>query len=573
MKTTAAWLVSVGSKFFRIAPVYTAISISATLLSQVSLLLAYFLPLKVIILISSNRVPHYFPDELKAVGHSNLVMALSVATLLFYALNIISEKIVAKSSDAGARRLISRSNKILLFNNQDEIATQAYQRYSRSVAALLFVVAAIFIMLMVDHRLFLILVGFFGFVFLLLSLGYQRYFDSERVSAPAVAKIANSISAGGFFITFSYIVVGFLIHGSSNALVAVISLLVVRQSFQRVSSLIVDIHFLGLQRPQINALFFHGHTFQGAVDSKELSFWHLLNQPQRNQWVSNILREVVGRTVVLGQTQWHQLATSDVGALEVVLADSAEKTGGYLIKLFNANRRDLAIQEATVLAECADLQLPALEFLGASHVDGLHCLVFRMGAEKKVSLKELKAKVLETSALLLAVEPPAALVSRYARSRPLVWQRLELSMTARLKVAAKDATECENIEKFEQQLSGILAAIQKLPLQFLNPDITAESVLIGQDGQPVLSQWGRWTLEPLGAAWPINPNELPLLAENLKKARSTRACLAHVSEAVVVLSALMFAYERALGRQQIATAVELLPQILAVNGTVQSPPT
>jgi hypothetical protein len=43
-----------------------------TLISQISTLLAFFLPLKVVILLGSDRMPRYIPEALAALGHDAL---------------------------------------------------------------------------------------------------------------------------------------------------------------------------------------------------------------------------------------------------------------------------------------------------------------------------------------------------------------------------------------------------------------------------------------------------------------------------------------------------------------------
>ena len=73
------WAVSIGSKLIRVAPGYTFSVIIFTLISQVSMLLAFFLPLKVIILLGSSRIPRYFPESWKSFDHDQLVITLAVA--------------------------------------------------------------------------------------------------------------------------------------------------------------------------------------------------------------------------------------------------------------------------------------------------------------------------------------------------------------------------------------------------------------------------------------------------------------------------------------------------------------
>ncbi|WP_146256302.1 hypothetical protein [Pseudomonas sp. LLC-1] len=563
IKSSIFWLLSVGKKITRTVPLYTAAVISATLISQTSLLIAYFLPLKVIILISSSSIPQYFPDSWIAFGHKNLVIALSIATVLFYFLHIISESIISHQSEKGAQRLITKSQKILLFSNQNDLAFQCYQRYSKGLAALIFILSSIALMAWVDPLLLSILSAFTALTLAAMLFHYTKPSIAASLSNSKITKLGNFISASGFLITFAYIVTSFLVNGAVNALTAVISILIVRQSFQRIASLTFDLYFLNTHRLQVNALFFHAHTLISLPNSQNQGFWSLLNESNRNNWIQEILAEVLETSITINSSRWHQTAYSDVAAIEASIGKPEHPLDKrFLLKLFNVNRNDLAVQEATVLAECKKLNLPALPLIGASTIQGLHCHVFEWHDEQKVSSADVKPKVLEAFGKLLCIEPPTQLSSRYVRSRPLLWQRLDQTFISRLKIAARDEYEAGLIQDLHEQYDLIQACLQRLPLQLINPDITAESVLVNADGKPVFSQWGRWSLDPIGASWPINPIELKQISSALVHARTVRASLEFILDAEVILSALMYAFEKACNRQQTETAIGLLPKIL-----------
>lgn len=56
------WSLSIGSKFFNVVPKATLSVIFFSLVSQVTILLAFLLPLKILMLLGSAGIPHYFPD-------------------------------------------------------------------------------------------------------------------------------------------------------------------------------------------------------------------------------------------------------------------------------------------------------------------------------------------------------------------------------------------------------------------------------------------------------------------------------------------------------------------------------
>ncbi|HFQ8052964.1 TPA: hypothetical protein ACHTCR_004840 [Pseudomonas putida] len=563
------WLKSVGLKLTRIVPLQTLIVVTATLVSQASLLISYFLPLKVIIIIGSGRTPNYFPSYLQSIDHKNLVIALSIATVLFYGLYALAENVIVKFSERGALQLIQKSQKIVLFNNQDELAAQAYQRYSRSLAAGIFISAASTGLLIINPYLFATL-AIYGIIFTtIISIIYKKIEIFNSISN--TSKLSNLAASLGFLLTFFYIVGEYLTLGNSSALIAIVSILIVRQTLQRLSNLIVDLNYLHLNRIQVNALFFHGHALTSPDQVKDQDFWKALELSERNTWIQSALNEVTDDSINVLSSKWFQVATTDTAAFEVtVRSEKNSDDRVYLVKLFNKSRRDLALQEATILAACRDLKLPTLEFSGTTMVQGFHCVIFLMDGETQITFREVKAKKLELFGSLLAIEPPASLASRFLRSKPLLWGRLNDAMIDRIAVAASDDSTRENIKAFKSELPAIKATLQKLPLQFVNTDITPDTVRIDRSGHAKLSQWGRWTLEPIGACWPVTESELKCISPWIKKSRAVRKSLANVDNKEILLAAFVHSFERCVARQQFLAANELVPEILRINCEIQA---
>lgn len=557
------WFFSVGGKFFRSVPGYTLTVVFATLVSQLTLIVAFFLPLKVIILLGSSSVPRYFPQAWQALAPDHLILALSLTAVCFYLLHLLAEQLTAFGADRGARRLLEKSNKITLFANQDEVANRAYQRYARSLAGVAFIILAACALAILYPALGLLFIGYWLTVFLLLSLRYKFSENFRARLDDSLGKTPNTLAAIGFLLIFALIVADFLLGSAPSVLIAIVTLILSRQVMQRVAGAWGDIAALRAQQLQINALFFHRHVFLAEKNITDHTYWPLLEEPRRSHWIAAVLSEVVGAKIVGIRSVWQQTGVSDVFAFEVTLGEEGrQEEQRYLVKLFNTSRRALALQEATLFAECQALALPAPEFLGASLVDKLHCHVFRWQGEQKLPPRQVKTKALDVAARLLAIEPPAALVARYGRSRPYLWQRLDKVSLEHLRLAARDAAALEQIDCFAQVFERIQSALQALPLQLINPDVNADSLHCVADGNLLVSHWGRWSLDPLGAGWPINEHDFKLLAPLLEQAQLIRSKLAPVAGSQVALSALMFAFERMLQRQQLLAAIDLLPAIL-----------
>src|SRR5690554_4121767 len=128
------WSAAVLKKFFKLVPLPTLTLVALTLVSQFSRMLAFFLPLKVIILIGSTGTPRYFPDSWAALDRDALVIALSLATVFFYVVSLTSEKLLSIMAEKGAAGVVAGTHKMVLFTNQDEVASQAYQKLAAGLA-------------------------------------------------------------------------------------------------------------------------------------------------------------------------------------------------------------------------------------------------------------------------------------------------------------------------------------------------------------------------------------------------------------------------------------------------------
>jgi len=567
--STLGWCLSIGFKLFRVVPIYTLAIVLATLTSQIALLLAFFLPLKVIILLGSPRVPSYFPDAWLWLERDHLIISLTAGAAGFYLLYLLAEKTLAAFVKRGAKRLVQKSRKIILFNKQDEFAMQAYHRYSRSLAGLVFVgLALVFIGILYPYLAIAVL-GYGVIIFMLVSLVFSLRKGLQAGFPQNVNGLMNVLGGCGFLLAFTFMVADFLMGQPPGVIVAIVCLLLVRQLMIRVSGLVVDVTMLFTQRLQINSLFFHGQKFVAIKPQGERDFENLLNLPRRDEWVVDVLRNVSGVTPHRINCVWLQTGIANMVAFEVVsFGSGGQIQGGYLVKLFNTSQQTLALHEASLLTECAPGALPSPKFIGTDQVGSYHCHLFEWPEVRELSPDELGVKRQEVAFWLLTYEPPKALLERYRRSKLLLGQRLSKDMVKRLRLVTSNPKQLEQLTIFEKNIHQVKSRLQSLPVQIINPDIHA-GVLKCTEGLDVkLIHWGRWSIEPIGAGWPVpgwpvSDKDLNNLVETLDRAKKSRKSLIPVVAVDIKLAALLFSFEHFFNRQQYVNALEVLPNVLA----------
>ena len=170
---------------------------------------------------------------------------------------------------------------------------------------------------------------------------------------------------------------------------------------------------------------------------------------------------------------------------------------------------------------------------------------------------------------LLVGEPPKVLVNRYVRSHPLVSQRLNARLVRRCAVAASNSKEVEQLDAFVARLPELQLRLQALPLAFVNPEMVRHAVWIdAATQQPTLLNWGHWSLEPVGAAWPVGicdgdrQDMLSRLEKALLDSAQERPGLQGICLQSAKLAALAYALEKACQRQQFDEALVLAERVL-----------
>jgi len=558
------WLSSLGAKFMRVVPAHTTAAAVSTLIAQLATLLAFLLPIKVIILLGSDAVPRYFPAFFADMDSKRLIMLLASAALAFYALSITAHRTAEWFVERGATKLLQRSRKIVLFEDQDGLARRAYQRFASSTAALLFLMFGATCLAIIYPLLLTFLLGYISLSGGLLFLGYARSRTVSRWIDRDFNNAVSLIADVGFLSSFALIVLDFLIGSPPSVLIGILSMILARQWTQRTSILSQGAHALAGQRFQLSALFFHGHAFSTHQPTMRNRYWDILETPQRAEWLAPELTGLEGRTMEVLDTAWHQTSIPGVAGIRVqARAQDETSSRNYLVTLFNNSRRHMAQHEATLLAEVHS-GLPTLQFIGASAIDGLQVHVFQWEDVASIPPGSLGVQGRLLAASLLGQELPGDLIDRYERSRVLLPKRLTNGLIQRLGIAARDDFDRELLEHTIEHLPLIRKMLASLPMQLTSPGQNADTLAIAPNGQTISTHWGRWNIEPVGAAWPLDATLWQEMYAAMNSAAKDRPSLLTIREPSVRMCSLAFEIDRLAKGEQLSTAIELLPELLAV---------
>lgn len=563
------WLYSVANKITRIIPGLTITIIALTLAAQVSLLAASFLPLKAIILIGSPSIPSYFPDYLKTFEREDLFLLLCSTAALFYALYLSSEALIKKLTKLGSERLISNSRKLILFDGQTEVASKAYLRFTRSLAAIVFLALTTAALGYIYLELTIATIAFWICWGIVTKAKKTITHQSIKHSSESNYDSTNPVGSIGFFAAFSYLAYDLLSDTPPKLLPAIIGILLTRQIMQRTTLLIQDLALLREQHLQISALFFKDHKLPSEVRGKPEKFWNLFTSDNPKLWVHDLLKEATEKTYIKHDIKWHQTGIHDVFAVEVKSETSAKQKDNYLIKVFNTNRTTLAINEATLLTEPNLEGIPTLSLIQATLLDGFHCHIFSAVSLSKIPAIETGIHQTACTKILMRYPPPDKLVQKYLRSRPLLWDRLNDSMLNHFGAALGNHEHLHDFKNFMKVKKLIQDILRCTPLYINNSQIGKDQIFISDNGTLSISYWGNWSLEPVGACLPTTnlSASLPSLLADLQKHRDDTQ---QISEKNLTLSALCHCLDQLLSRQHYLSAAELLSEITTLALSIET---
>ncbi len=552
------WLISLGAKFLRIVPFSTCGIVLIAILSQMTLLLAFFLPLKVVVLLGSTGMPRYFPSSWQVFDRDFLILLLSAAAFVFYVLHLLSENLIGRLTNYGASQLLLSSQKLILFENQDEVAAKAYSRYSSALSGAVFAVLAIVVLFWLYPKMALVAPSVV-LTFLCVAWGSSVFFrTSQKFWSENLSGIASLYSGFGFLLAFSYLVLDFLFLSPPGLMHAVVALLLMRQFFRRTSVLLLDTNALFKQRHMLDALFFHGQAFvpQEKLE-KQREIWQVLEPEERSRWVGSVLAEIVGDELdPAGNCEWLDTAVLDVFAVQC--------NHKYVLKLLGKKRVGWAQHEAFLLFSPVGAQLPAPKLCAATVVDGFPCHVFEASdGLRKLNRKQARVEVCSLWVNMVSVAPPTSLVKQHERSHVSLFNRLNETVLLRLSWVVNSSSERARIVWLANRLPSFKRRLARMPLAFTNPDINMNLYIDGK-GDIVTAQWGRWGIEPFGAMLPILLRDRIALQQALVQVQKVRQEMSGVTCQDVLLVAHIFELERFVEKQCWVEAVDSVNAVCAL---------
>ncbi|WP_104494366.1 hypothetical protein [Paracoccus denitrificans] len=543
----------------RITPLHVFLCAVLYILSQISLLAAILLPWKLLTVMATGGIPGVIPEFLRGYPDRELVMMLGASAVASFALYALCEVSIGLVCRHGSAVVLLRHQKVGLFGGHRRKAGSLYRGFLRAVSAVSTIGVIAACLAWIYPSLLFALISY-----LTAGLAWVVWRGRRAQAVPAAALApemkSNAWWGGGFLYAVGWVVADYW-HGTLPALtVTFAALLLVRQSVVLAGMVWRTYVLFERQRSRAGALFLQDVPWN-PVPTTDNAFFSLTEPERRLDWVRDILNRHDGGQGELAVTECRVGDSGRLVSLTVRIVAEAEPPRAFLIRLFHTSREE-AVQHEQEILEIATRDWPAPALLATHKVEGHDCLVYdwheraywMSAAERSACLPDLRER-------LLTCVPTKALLTRYARGRPHLadrlgavdWDHLGTVVPARTATAVAELRSCWTAV-------GRLARL--LPGQLVIPRLRAHR--IGRlDDAAVICNWTRWLWEPVGAGWPPG-TDIAVLEEALSRAVPYRPDLVGITAPQARLMAHLYEFERLWRLKYHAGMVRLIPALADV---------
>jgi len=560
-QTGLGWFATTVRSILAIQPWKTSRLVTISLLSQVGIIVAFVLPLKVIIMLGSPRIPRYFPDWFHNYARDELIYGLSATALAFYLVHLASERSIAQGLEAVSKQLVDRVDKITTRPNQSETARSAYEGIIGSLSGMAFFTLASIALGFLYPSLLIVLA-----VFLLAATSATFYLGQvhERTRQYLHDSLTNYLGSAyaiGFLSMFGFVVADFLLPIAPPGLIfALFGFVMGRQILAGASASIQNVVKIYRSRRVIEDMFFHGPA--AALDSpKKNQFWSTLHPGIRDRWLQAVIEEIVDEKYSDINSKWHQTGSRGIAAFEVEALVGTSVADRLLVRTFDTSRIGQATREHTLLSIDPPPSFAPL-LVGTADIGTHHVHVFDWQDMSAFNEENPRQVTRFFNRLLLELELSDSFVERYSRTLPYIWQRINVQLIRRLRVAA-GSSHIEILDHLEHCLEDLLQILRSLPLQVVLSRVSLEDVSVRGETDLVLTSWTHWHLEPVGCGWPIkNKEDKAALLAAIDEAAAARPELTTADPAAILVAAHAYELERLLLAEQLSGALLLVPLLL-----------
>lgn len=496
----------------RHTPAALAGGVTLLLLGQMALLVASWLPWKMLALLGAGTPLPGWPSSWPS-GQTALVLAL--ATLAAYAAYLACDAALSRLARRGATRLRESTGKTGLFNQQDRLSQLIYTQMLRSAGAACFALLGGAVLAWQLPALAWLAVGWTAAG----ACWWARVPLPDATTGAAPSRrpqwALQGFVVGGFLLACGLLIGTRAATDAPHLFALLLLLMLYRQVLAQVAALALHTRALQRRQSEALALFVASAPWRAPLPAPcaFAGLWHTGND---HTVLGTVFERRLGRPP--GALHAHLKKTHRGQIAEWTLQDASAPEHGLFVRVFNHTRDTLARQESDLLTH--EPGLPGHTWLGIERWGGLACHHLAWSAawspvpdtQRRVANRAMRTQ-------LLGHAPSPETLARYRRSRATLADRLPPGVLAALRQDILTPEASQALEALLPHWPTVRARLDTSPLRLVLPQLGTRALLRDTAGQLLLMDWTRWRLEPAGAGWPVSPQ----LRNELQAALTERA--------------------------------------------------
>jgi hypothetical protein len=529
-----SWVARMEGALLRMIPGVLVLHFALFVLSQITLLLALLLPWNILASLAMDRLPWRVAWLFDGYGPATAVPILMALVVGCFVAHLLAEAGKVRLVRQVARQIVERHDKTGLSDALRGQAAPFLGRLLRLFSALGWLLLAAAIMAWLYPVLFVALIGYV----VVGTLVVAALRPGKRWGAVISAELRGKAWWGVGFIWLVGYVIYDAWHGVLPHFWALFpSLLLGRQILVFLTVLQAIVMFLLGRTERVEALFLPDTPLAPPRRESD-GFAGLAQRDGRDAWLPALLAIYGAEAYVVREqaTQWEQKGERFC----LVLEDTRPgQDGALMIRVFHKDSLELGRHERNILAH-AGAAWPAPKFLGESELlEGHLALVFEWAKGRDWLAHQAlnRQMMLALRTALFSCEIPEELADRYKRANIQLGQylaRIDWALLRQLAPTPEVAAECDRLC---ENWPALLRWLDCQPTQVALDRLRWRLMAKGVDGMPMICNWTRWRLEPLGIDWPFRERSKKELEQVLAEAAVKRSALLSVTADDVCLIA------------------------------------
>lgn len=556
---------SLSRKFWRSVPERLALTITFKVFSQFLLLVSFFLPLKVLILLSSEDIPAYLASWGDLIGGKfALIVTLSLISLAAYILQLFFGNAADRNADVISRVMLARNKRLFLQYSDYDFSLDIFYRYSKSISSLVFYFFGVVATFWLDIRYFSFLIFLLVIIWPICVWAWINRRKKIVLEEKKLIKLRNDyikqIFSLSFFAFFVFIISLFYFFGVVEPVSTLISILLCRIIFQNATSFVLDACYFEDNRPRIYRLFYVDNAKVKDIESVRADVEPIFSSVK----ISGLVGECIKAFSLLAD-DYEWLDSRSAINEAVIAVKSISDPIVYIIKVYPSFALQIFNYEKAIFGGMSGASFLFPHYIGDGSYESYNYIIFSMPGFRLVDSSEEKVLADKAKFQMLSTRLPNEIVSLCDHNKRMLWEFYNDQMVDAVRVACKNDEEALLLDEFKSTIPDIQQRLRCQPLYLHNFEVNALNLLADEQCRPFLLSWSRWAILPIGAGLNLDYVSDSELEDMVKDVSILRADCEGLTSLDIKFNILAYKINFSVSRQNYQMALGQIKELINLN--------